>query len=78
MKRLTLIASMLLVTAVTVNGFTVHFLDPRVLMQSLTASVKADRGRELTFADLKIKPLPRPALVVSSLRLGITAGAAQP
>ncbi len=55
-----------------------HFLDPRALAASLTASVKADTGRELTIGDAGFKLLPRPAFVLSNVRFGNAAWGSQP
>ena len=55
-----------------------HLIDPRALATSLATSFKADTGRELTFSAVDIRLLPRPALLVSQLRLGNAVWATQP
>ena len=55
-----------------------HFWDPRALAASLAASVEAKTGRTLAFSAIDLQLLPRPALVVSQLRLGNAAWATQP
>jgi len=77
-KRLAIIACVLVVATIAASAITVHFVDPRSLAQSFAATIKADTGRELAFSDVKIKLLPRPTLHVSQLRLGNAAWATQP
>ena len=77
-KRLAKIVCVLVVVAIAVSAVAVHLIDPRALATSLAASFKADTGRELAFSAVDIRLLPRPALVVSQLRLGNAAWATPP
>ena len=76
-KHLTVAACVLLVAALTALVIAIQF-DPRALASSLAASVKADTGRELRFGDVGVKLLPRPAVVLSDVRLGNAAWGSQP
>jgi hypothetical protein len=78
LKRLALAASVLLVATFAAIAVAVHFLDPRSLAASLAASVKADTGRELSFSEVAVTLLPRPALVLSEVRFGNAAWGSQP
>ena len=69
---------MLLVAAFAAIAIAVHFLDPRSLAVSLAASVKADTGRELSFGEVGVRFLPRPALVLSEVRFANAAWGSQP
>lgn len=77
-KRLAKIVCILLVGAIALGAVAAHFADPRSLATSLAASVKATSGRELAFSEVSVRLLPRPALLVSQLRLGNAAWATQP
>lgn len=74
------IVCVLVVAAIAVSAIAiaVHLIDPRSLATSLAASFKANTGRELSFSAVDIRLLPRPALLVSQLRLGNAAWATQP
>ncbi len=56
----------------------VSTLDPRTVATTLAARIKNDTGRELTFGEVEIKLLPRPALIVSDLRFANAAWGSQP
>jgi uncharacterized protein involved in outer membrane biogenesis len=77
-RRLVLIACGVLVAIFASIAIAVHYLDPRALAASFAASVKADTGRELSFGEVEIRLLPRPALELSQVRFGNAAWGAQP
>ena len=78
LKRLAVAACILLVAALAALAIAIYFVDPRAVAVSLAASVKADTGRELSFGEVGVKLLPRPALVLSDVRFGNVAWGSQP
>jgi len=68
----------LLVAVVAAIAIAVHLFDPRSLGESMAASVKAGTGRELSFGEVGIELLPRPALVLSKVRFANAAWGSQP
>ena len=72
------IVCVLVVAAIAVSAIAVRLIDPRSLATSLAAPFKANTGRELSFPAVDIRLLPRPALLVSQLRLGNAAWATLP
>ena len=78
LKQLAVTACVLPVAVVAAIAIAVHFIDPRPFASSLAASVKADTGRELTFGDIGVELLPRPAIALSAVRFGNAAWGSQP
>ncbi len=78
LKRLAVAARVLLVAVVAALVFALHYLNPRSLAASLAASVKAHTGRELSFGEVRVRFLPRPALVLSDVRLRNAEWGSQP
>ena len=69
-KPLVVTASVLLAAVLAAMAIAVHLLVPRLLVPALVASDKEGTGRELGVGEVGVTLWPRPALVLSQVRLG--------
>ena len=76
-KRLALVAGLMLIAAAAAIGIAAHMLVPR-LLENLAKSVKADTGRELSIGEVGVTVLPLPAITLRQVRFANAAWGSKP